>query len=299
MKRRSIFILSFLLCAFVLLVFKTSAEAAALEEEFYYVEGSDTKGYDFGSQKNLFKGRWEQITSLNGKKHWCLLDIKKKSYVTGFVISKTNAHNGIRDAYYLKNDYTLATNCFIKIDNLPHYVCASSSGRLIQGWKKSNGYWFYFDKNYTSVSGWKTIGGKTYYFRERVTNELRNVEVGTCALVTGHGKYLDSRCFSTSDINRIKEGEAYCFKADGTLKKGWIELDGSSAISIHYVGKTGWVFIQQNNRLKTGWFKNGGKWYYFEPDKEKASYGVALCSTNRVINGKRYYFTSDCVCRNP
>ena len=45
--------------------------------------------------------------------------------------------------------------------------------------------------------------------------------------------------------------------------------------------------------MKTGWLKDGGKWYYFTSD------GAMVAGKSMKIGGKTYNFNSSGVCTNP
>ena len=82
--------------------------------------------------------------------------------------------------------------------------------------------------------------------------------------------------------NWVHDSKGWWFKyQDATWPKSeWVELEWNGVKSWYYFGADGY--------MKTGWFKDGGKWYYLHP------YADGTCGYMyigwREIGGKWYYF---------
>ncbi|GEM_PF-3082996 len=171
------------------------------------------------------------------------------------------------------------------------------------GWKKINGYWYYFGKDglryhklknpgYTLDFGGRVIDDKDYYFT--TSGKMRS---STWIWVEGlyHGYIYvkkDGTPIEKPGWHKVKGkwyyfiySDGYCFRYD----KNTVSSDFNRGYAI-YKGH----FINPNGSAKKkGWWNAGGKnaggtyydyWYYFKDNKGKAAKGWAK------IKGKWYYF---------
>ena len=167
---------------------------------------------------------------------------------------------------------------------------ASKWGKMQTGWIKESGTyshsdgskwtyedWYYADPNNDSrlVKGWKKISGKWYYFDpdERVDY---------------HGLMIAN---TTKEIN----GKLYAFNRDGSLHEtaGWAELYDTWVDKNGKTQKQSyWVYTDKNGVAVTGWKKIAGTWYRFWSDGYMAHDEWAEDSAGWMYlgsNGKPYY----------
>jgi glucan-binding YG repeat protein len=117
--------------------------------------------------------------------------------------------------------------------------------------------WSYIDNNGVAATGLQTINGKKYYFNDR-------------------GIMFEN------DIAYVGDNY-YVFGAGGAqvTKAGWCKI-----LSNPNTQEYSWYYINEDGTAKTGWLKDGGKWYYLFPR-------MACNETATVIEGdvgKQYFF---------
>ena len=183
-----------------------------------------------------------------------------------------------------------------------------------EGWKKSNGRWwyrlktggyyagefaeiadawYYFDDVGYMVTGWQKIDGKWYWFS------------GSGAMAEGWKKlnnkwyYFDYDGIMVTGWQKIS-GKWYYFTSGGSMVTGWKKISGkwyyflSGGAMVTGWKKIGgvWYYFLSGGQMTTGWKKISGKWYYFESSG-------AMVTGSRTIGSKTYQFDSDGVCLNP
>ncbi len=168
-----------------------------------------------------------------------------ENYRTGWV-----DYQGRRYYFYSSNS-SMATG-FIKLGNVHYYLDTAQNnlGNLVTGWKKINGYWYYFsptaakdkEKGYM-VTGW--FGN--YYM------------------------YSDGK-MATGFIN-LNGSYYYMDPYSGARKTGWQKIGGYW----YYFAKPGEA--QYVGLMSKGWKCVDGNWYYFYND------GKMACNT--TIGGYR------------
>ena len=140
------------------------------------------------------------------------------------------------------------------------YYVFQSSGALVTtaGWQKviygdGTVTWYYTKADGTPMTGWQKIGGVWYYFYPGG------------AMVCGTTTAID--------------GGVYYFDENGALAstEGWKKVT--------YPNRTFWVYTYADGTVKTGWFNDGGTWYYFN------GYGH-MFNAPTIIDGKINMFDS-------
>ncbi|MCR5845578.1 MAG: hypothetical protein K6G78_03305 [bacterium] len=104
-----------------------------------------------------------------------------------------------------------------------------------------------------------------------------------------HEHYYHGETMVTDDIVYVSEDGAYYFKPNGLVGKGWCSYDW---------GDPSWIYGDPSTgKLKLGWQKIGGYWYYFAPKSgwtEDGHYdyvvGTMYHHGAAKVNGKWYYF---------
>ncbi len=123
----------------------------------------------------------------------------------------------------------------------------TDSGRLMTGWQKINGVWYYFNGSGVMQTGWQKINGSWYY--------LGSASSG--AMQTGWKKI---------------DGAWYLFNGGGVMKTGWVQSGGY------------WYFLNGGGVMKTGWVYSGGKWYYMDADGRMQTGWLLLGNTRYYLN---------------
>ena len=158
-------------------------------------------------------------------------------------------------------------------------VINKKSGAMLKnGWHKVDGYWFYFEKGgyiFDEYHDGNYVGipecGGYHEDNEPMTYDWKKVS-GKWRYQSTDGEYL------TSTWARI-DGKIYHFDDNGFLyKAGW-----------RYNEDFGWFFVNKDGSAKTGWYQEGGKWYFF--NYYSGLMWIGGVDTSPVGKaGKSYYF---------
>ena len=165
----------------------------------------------------------------------------------------------------------------------------------MRGWNQIGDEWIYLDKNGNKKTGWITDAGKEYY--------------------------LDEEGHKVSGFVKIND-KKYYFNEDGSAYSGFLQANGTWYYFGHdNIMQTGWVkvgsrtcyFKKSTGVRRSGWFKYRGKYYYLNPKtgaKMKKRWvvyngnyyyldrkGVRLTGTKAVIDGKKYRFDANGICK--
>ena len=134
------------------------------------------------------------------------------SYLNGDGKMKTGWLNDGNDLYYFYSTGEMATG-LINLGNDSVYYLDPSQGNLVTGWKKIDGYWYYFNKEAKGIrekgfmqTGWLYDNGSWYYFYGN-----GQMATGFINLGEGYYYYLDE-----SDTSSI-----------GIMKTGWQKINGA------------------------------------------------------------------------
>ena len=106
-------------------------------------------------------------------------------------------------------------------------------------------------------SAFKTFGSKTYYFDEN------------CKMVTGT-QTIDSK--------------TYTFDENGVLQK---ESEPASVSGLVYQDGKAYIYDEDGNMLRSGWYQADGNWYYLN------DYGAGAVKCWRLKDGKYVYLGAD------
>ena len=187
-----------------------------------------------------------------------------------------------------------------------------SSGKLVTGWKKISGVWYYFGSVNARMyaNGIYTIDKKAYYFASsgamqtgwikgsytwttvdgrRITDTVWYYADGTGALQTGWqtigGKkyYFDpSNYIMAVGCRYGLDGKNYFFTSSGALAgAGWQSQEYTLDPEPHKE----WFYCNADGTCVTGWKKVNSTWYYFDPDT-----CWMLSNETRWIDGKWEFF---------
>lgn len=158
-----------------------------------------------------------------------------------------------------------------------------SAGWMKTGWQKVDDKWYYYGgkRDGAKKIGWQKVSGKWYY-----------LDPTTAVMKTGR---LDLRSYAwdsaTSSI--VNRGDVYYLSSSGAMKTGWnkengkwyyykssgamamslltwikngyylLGHDGAMITGLYDVNKDKCYFDKSSGKMKTGWVKDSGKWYYF------------------------------------
>jgi len=177
-----------------------------------------------------------------------------------------------------------------------------TSTKYATGWKKINGYWYYFGKDglrYRQLSipdygdnGNRVIDGKTYFFKKN--GKLRTscwIELG--AKYAGYTYVTKSGAMVSKGWHKIKNKWYYFIDGYGVnVRYDYISRYDDFRGSDYSVYK-GHYFNANGSAKKKGWWDAGGTtaggtvfeyWYYFTNNKGTPASGW------KKINKKWYYF---------
>ena len=186
--------------------------------------------------------------------------------------------------YYFYDSGYMATGWFR--DGADWFFLAPS-GALVGGWLKDGGSWYYLDPA-TGVmrTGLTAVGGTWYYLGS------------SGAMRTGWEHLFDGWHFFASNGSQIggwlrDGGQWYYLDPDtGVMHTGLTGVDGTW----YYLGSSGamrtgwecladgWHFFASNGAQMGGWLRDGGEWYYLDPDT-----GI-MRTAPLELNGRRYEF---------
>ncbi|MBC2436511.1 glycoside hydrolase [Clostridium saccharobutylicum] len=99
-------------------------------------------------------------------------------------------------------------------------------GKMATGWIYSSGTWYYLDKSGSMSTGWKLLNNTWYFLNE------------SGGMVTG--------------LNVI-DNNTYMLYSSGAMAKGWVKLNNY------------WYYFNNNGSMSTGWVNSGSDYYYLDP----------------------------------
>lgn len=136
-------------------------------------------------------------------------------------------------------------------------------GKMVTGWLNSNGTWYYLDKDGSMAIGWRQVNNTWYFLKD------------SGAMITG--------------LN-IVDNKTYLFFSSGAMAKGWMKLNnywyyfynsGSMA--------TGWIlvngakyYLYDTGAMAKGWINLNGAWYYLK--------STGVMATGWFNSGSDYYY---------
>ena len=120
------------------------------------------------------------------------------------------------------------------------------NGYMATGWFRFGVDWFFLAPSGALVGGWLNDGGSWYYL-DPDTGVMRTGLTGV-------------------------DGTWYYLGSSGAMRTGWEHLFD------------GWHFFASNGAQMGGWLRDGGEWYYLDPDT-----GV-MRTAPLELNGRRYEF---------
>ncbi|WP_026887272.1 leucine-rich repeat domain-containing protein [Clostridium beijerinckii] len=186
----------------------------------------------------------------------------------------------------------LPDNIMQKIINGKYSYCDIEGNKfsLNEGWYFLKGKWCYLDGHGKRVSGTQTIDGKKYqfnddgsvkegwesdkdknwYYYDRINGAIKN----DWKQISGIWYYFDKDGKMEKGLQTIK-GAKYFFNDNGAMATGWIKIDNN------------YYYFSGSGAMQYGWLTLNDKTYYLD-----STSGI-MASGEKVINGKKYGFSSD------
>lgn len=238
---------------------------------YYLVNGKLTEG-------------WKKIDG-----YWYYFDSGRKVY---------NDWREINGNTYMFDNFGRMRTGWFKMENQYNsgsdlnWCYADQNGALtMDGWKKINNKWYYFQKGFT-CSGMNEIDGKLYLFDDQGTyvKEIsakfgwvkegnKYYYIDSNGLVRNKTKIIDNETYSFDSKGVMHANEmsfGYYFGADGkAVRDQWVK-----------VGPVWLYFGADGEMLYNEWLYKNNKWYYFDDT-------CRMVTGTYVIGGKAYYFDKD------
>lgn len=120
-----------------------------------------------------------------------------------------------------------------------------SDGKVATGWLSYNGKWYYLDDSGIMITGWKQLNNIWYFLND------------SGAMVTGLSQ-IDNKTYIFYDSGAMVTGWIklnnywYYFNSDGSMATGWIVDNG-----VHY-------YLYDTGAMAKGWINLNGTWYYLK-----------------------------------
>ena len=142
-----------------------------------------------------------------------------------------------------------------------------TDGTLVQGARKIDGYWYFFQGNGVMQKGWRKDGSKLYYYDSK-----GHLVFGT-QKIDGYWYYFQNNGAAYTGW-RNDDGKRYYYDSNGRLAQGAKQIGHN------------WYYFKSNGDMYTGWRTEAGKTYFYN------SSGILQIGTVK-IDGKWYTFGSN------
>ena len=194
--------------------------------------------------------------------------------------------------YYLKANGVMVTG-IQKLSSTKTYLFDTSGAMLSNAWYRSGGKWYYANSKGLMTVGWAKHNNKWYYMNKDgvMVTGIQKLSSTKTYLFDASGAMLSNAWYRSG-------GKWYYANSKGLMTVGWakhnnkwyyMNKDGVMVTGVQKLSSTKiYAFDASGAMLRNAWARKDGKWYYVD-DKGLAVRGW------RTINGKRYYFDSDCV----
>lgn len=138
--------------------------------------------------------------------------------------------------------------------------------------KKIDGKVYEFNEDGNVREGWESDKDKNWFYYDRVKGMVKN----DWQQVNGKWYYFNEEGKMQKGLQTIK-GTKYYFSEHGDMVNGWVKIEDKS------------YFFSGSGAMQFGWLElDGGKTYYLDDVT-----GAMVSSTEKVINGKKYKFSTD------
>lgn len=152
------------------------------------------------------------------------------------------------------------------------------------GWQKSGKYRYYYNTSGKMVTGWKKISGKYYYFLKKATDDAPKGSMATGFCTIGKNTfYFSSKGVLQTGWQTI-DGKNYYFKKSGKAGTIGLMATGMQVIS------GGRYLFGEDGSASVGWTTYKKKTYFFSNSKKLGTRGRAITGWKKI--GKYKYFFS-------
>ncbi|MCH3922238.1 hypothetical protein [Limosilactobacillus sp.] len=177
-----------------------------------------------------------------------------------------NTKEFLNSYYYFDANGHYLTNGWINIKD-GYWTYARPDGRLVTGWQKINGSWYFFIN---------LKGGPAMAF-----NQIHGDQKGNYYSFDANGHYQTNQ-WVKSDL----DGSWHYAQANGILATGWQKINGRW---YYFVNSEDYQLVDgtyagNGPAAATGWQKINNRWYYFDPTNAWGDTGW------QYLNGNWYYF---------
>ena len=191
--------------------------------------------------------------------------------------------------YYFKADGTAAEDEILKVGGKNYafdVTCVMASGGWFTDWDMRT---YYAAASGALLEGEQTIDGEKYYFAPEMKTGLVTGSDGKQSLYGRNGVYVGQ----AEDNAWNKINGSWCYVSDGYLlndgmyKIGtdWYYFDEAGLMKKDYLDEDDdAIFGSGGKRVKSGWVKLSGTYYYVDP------LTMEFVTGERLINGKTYRF---------
>ena len=193
---------------------------------------------------------------------WYYLDPNNNGRMMANEVFKVNG-----TSYVAKASGECPSNSWVKVGST--WYCTNSSCALRTGWVSSGATWYWLNSAGEMATGWVEVGGKRYYLNssgamatgwKQLDGTWYYLKPSSGEMVKGWFKvgsstyYFDSPTGAMlANCKKVIDGVEYEFLSSGAVKQGWVSEGGK------------WYWYQPNGDKATGWINDNGTWYYLEP----------------------------------
>lgn len=159
------------------------------------------------------------------------------------------------------------------------------NGKVVTGWKKLNGKWYYFSEDTARklVDGDYEINGSSYYFDEAGIMKTGWIRTG---YYDGYDHYVENYLYADANGKLkqdvwMKSGDKWYYFNGVYMAKGIVRIG-----DVYHSFEADGTWNRQLPSATNGWIKVASVWYYFENNQ-------LITDETKVIGGKKYCFDDD------
>lgn len=245
----------------------TGWRQVSFEDSYGPASNSGDKGWYYFGTNGIVNLGWKKL----GESWYYFNDGDVSDFEDGQMLYGEITMNG--DDYYFggENDGVMKTGLVKVVEssstNSPgsnsstedYYFFGDDGIKVLDGWGKANGNWYYIDNDGLVTKGF----------------------VG----LTNKGDYTD-------DLDSASK--VYYMNDNGIMQKGWVELGETQATRPGSSSKKQFYYFDTDGVMKTGWVKDGSKWYYMAPSKDGGyERGQMQTGVLKLDDGYTYYLNDN------